>query len=469
MRDSIRFLTLAAAVAGSLVCITGSSGDPPATQATTAPAVAGVDAGQLIKQLGSDDPDARDAAQKQLVDLGPSVVPALKKAAETDEDPEIRSRASAALAQMKDRDDNDTTYITLHMKDAAAQDVTDALATQAHTKFVGLSGVGLPANAAGRNLTVDADHKPFWEVMSDVCTQLNVCPALDMPGRNSLRLYTTPQNWMMSPHQVVGPYWISAAGIYRSRSINLMGAQAVDDQCFIRLIVYPEPKLAVTQIAELKLKEVTDDAGNSLLPQPQAGAAAVLNSMRAIRSVNHIVESRLSYPANPGKRIAVLRGDVTALLAEDLQQFQVDDVLGAAPRVTNPLTKCSVKATVVKQNTEMYRVTMECTRDGLPDDKWQAMMSRMNDLSLEDADGHALTPLGFGGAVPTSDNTFTGTCLFTRSASGMMIMARGVGAANPAAAQPAAKAGEPKRLTWNVATRLRTVTIPVELKDLPMP
>jgi hypothetical protein len=452
---------------GAALAMASVRADPPAT-APVAPATqsAAVDVPQLIRQLGSDDPDARDAAQKQLVDLGPSVIPELKKAAEGDDDPEIRSRASAALAQMKDRDDNGTSYITLHVKDAPAQEVTDALARQARTKFVWLSGTGLPANVAGKNVTVDADHKPFWEVMSDVCTQLNVCPALDMPGRDSLRLYASPQNWMMSPHQVVGPYWISAAGVYRSRSIGLMGPQTVDDQFSIRLIVYPEPKLAITQISEFKLTEATDDAGNSLLPKPQAGAMTMAG-LRINRSVNHLVESRLYYPQNPGKKIAVLRGEVSALLAEDLQRYEVDDILGAAPKVINPLPKCTVKTSVTHQGADIYRVTLECTRDGLPDDRWEAMMSRLGDVSLEDADGHALTSLGVGSVLPTSDNSFTGICVFMRSAAGNGLVLRGA-AVNPAV-QPAAKVGEAKKLTWNVAAKLKPVTIPVELKDLPMP
>jgi hypothetical protein len=273
---------------------------------------------------------------------------------------------------------------------------------------------------------------------------------------------------MLSPHQVVGPYWISAAGVFRSRSISLMGPQTVDDQFSIRLIVYPEPKLAITQISELKLKEATDDAGNSLLPKPQAPGMMIAAAFRN-HSLNHMVDSRLSYPENPGKKIALLRGDVSALLAQDLQQYVVDDVLGAAPKVTNPLEKCTVKATVTRQGVDMYRVMLECTRDGLADDKWDAMMARMNDLSLEDADGHALTPLGIGGAVPTGDNTFTGSCLFSRNPSGFVLMARGAAPAPAPVAGQSAKAGEAKKLVWNVATQLKQVTIPIELKDLPMP
>src|SRR5581483_6995819 len=100
------------------------------------------------------------------------------------------------------------------------------------------------------------------------------------------------------------------------------------------------PKLTVTQIGDLKLKEATDDAGNSLLPKPQAAAAAAAATLiRGVRTVNHMVESRLSYPDQPGKKIALIRGELSALLAQDVQRYEVDDVLGTAPKTTNPLNK----------------------------------------------------------------------------------------------------------------------------------
>jgi hypothetical protein len=177
------------------------------------------------------------------------------------------------------------------------------------------------------------------------------------------------------------------------------------------------------------------------------------------------VDSKLAYPDHPGKKIAVLRGEVTAMIAQNLQRYEVNDVLGT-PKVTNPLTHCTVKATVTRAGTglsELYYVMLECTRDGLSDDRWTAMINRMSDVTLEDADGHALVPLQM---VPTAmtDTTFTGRCLFSRNPMGMVLINR------PAApAQQTTKTGEPKKLVWNVATSLKPVTVPILFKDLPMP
>jgi hypothetical protein len=157
------------------------------------------------------------------------------------------------------------------------------------------------------------------------------------------------------------------------------------------------------------------------------------------------------------------------MIAQNPQRYEVDDVLGT-PKVTNPLKNCTVKATVTKFGaaaSEMYSVMLECTRDGLSDDKWSAMVNRISDMTLEDADGHALTPLQML-PMAVTDATFSARCIFSRSnvMAGAVIINR-VGAP---AQQPAAnKAGEPKKLVWNVATSLKPVTVPILFKDLPMP
>jgi hypothetical protein len=426
------------------------------TQPSTLPVPTSVDA--LIQQLGSDSAEDRDSAQKQLVDLGESVKPALKKAADDSDDPEIRSRAAAALAEMKDLDHNGVSLITLHLKDAPVDDVTNAIGLQAHVQFQDFGNPG--ARAAGKQLTVtvDADRKPFWDVMTDLCTQLNVCPNVDMSGKNIIRLFSSPRNWMVqSPHQIVGPYWIGVSSIYRTRTIDMLGAPQVDDQFMIRLMVLPEPKIAVTQMSEFVVKRATDDAGNSLMPK--VGPANLNHVLRNARQLNHNVETRLTYPDQPGKKIAVLDGEITMMLAEDIHQFQMDDVLGT-PKTTDPLTGCKVDATVTRQGTEMFRVNIQCTREGLPDDQWAAMLNHMNDITLEDADGHALTgyQTSLAMATGTTETNFTATALFSRNS----LAALGAG-------RQLVKTGDPKKLTWNVATSVKPIVVPVSFKDLPMP
>jgi hypothetical protein len=440
---------------------------PATVPAASQPAVVNLD--QLIKQLGSDDPADRDAAQRELVARGDVAIDPLKNAADHSDDLEIRSRAAAALAQIAEHNAFDTSLITLHLKDAPEQDALNAIAAQARAQFTGMAA-GIPIGPAGRVISINADKKPFWAVMTDFCGQTGLCPTLEAPTKNTLRLFPTPRNWFLdSPHKIIGPYWIGVAGMNRSRTIDLMGPQRVDDQFTMQFIVYPEPKLAVTQISEFNLKEATDDAGNSLLPTgpaaPRAAIAAMpmlamgRSVMRSRSQTMHIVETRLAYPEHPGKRITTLRGDVVVTLAEGVQQFVVDDLMGT-PKQTNPVKHLQVHVGVTHNGPDFFQVSLECTRDGMLDEQWFAIANRVNDITLEDAEGHPLT-LSYAATTAYTDTMFKSTALFTRNiyAAQQQLLNR----------QVTGHTGDAKRLTWNIATRLKSVTVPVTFNDLPMP
>src|SRR5262245_18585156 len=56
---------------------------------------------KLIDQLGSDDEDVVKAAQKKLADLGEDVIPALRKAAKTHADIDVRLRAGVVATAIE--------------------------------------------------------------------------------------------------------------------------------------------------------------------------------------------------------------------------------------------------------------------------------------------------------------------------------------------------------------------------------
>ena len=433
--------------AAFLVMLASLKGEaPPSTQATS-PEVT-----QLIKQLGSEQAADRDAAQKQLVEAGSTAIPALKKAADDSDDPEVRSRASAAISQLKDQDINGPSLITLHLTNAPGQDVLNAIGAQSHTQFTGFQP-NPRHGAAGTLATINVDRKPFWEVLSDVCTQLNVCPLVDSPARNAMQLFPANRSWIAeSPHQIVGPFWISIASVYRTRAIDLIGPQAIDDDFTVRLIVYPEPKLTITQMSEFNLEEAADDAGNSLVPSDRQKNSS--HWMYRTRQVKRNFDAKLAYPQQPGKHIAILRGNFLALAAQDIQDVQFDDVLSKQV-ITNPLNHCKVLATISRQGADNFRVQIQCWRQGLSDENWYAMIHRTNNLTLQDASGLPLVQTNSSRNTAGSiDSNFTDIAEFSR-----------VSPRN----NKATKAGDPQRLTWKVATSLKPITVPVTFRNLPMP
>lgn len=444
---------------------------PVATAATAAAATrpARADVASLVRQLGADEETDREAAQQRLVDQGPAAVDALTVAAAGDADPEVRTRAAAALAQIRDLVANGPSLLTLHDHDADPAAVLGEIGDQAHVRLSGTVG----GFGRGRQrVSIDADRRPFWDVLADVCGQLDVCPVLaDPPNHGTMRLTPFARNWMRpgGPHEVVGPFWIGVAGISRQSWVDLSGPPLTEDLFLARLLVYPEPKLVVTQISPLVLREARDDAGNSLVPPPVAGR----NLFRpAGRQPTLTVEVRLKYPADhAGHRIATLAGDLTVTLAQGARRFEAVDVL-THPSVTGPLPGVVIRVGAKMQGPSYYQVTVECVRVGLADDQWQAMTNRVGDLVVEDAAGRSLSPLQWSPDGGNSDTTFKATGLFTRTQMNNLLINRAAAVAGgnaPAAIAPPPPAGEPAKVVWNVAARFKVVTIPVAFHDLPMP
>jgi hypothetical protein len=204
-----------------------------------------------------------------------------------------------------------------------------------------------------------------------------------------------------------------------------------------------------------------DDVGNSLIPAPPLtpAAAAANRMLHNTRQMARTVEARLNYPEHPGKTIRTLRGDIVVTLAQGVQQFLIDDVLGT-PRTTNPLNHCQITAAVTHVAPDMFQVSIECTREGMDDEQWLAMLNRVGDISLEDTDGHALTSMNWTNAgFATSESTFKSTALFSRNMYNGQLLNR----------QITGKTGDAKRLIWNIAARLKPITVPVTFHDLPMP
>jgi len=419
----------------------------PATQASVPPAR--IDA--LIKQLNSDEWRDRETAQHELVAIGAPALDALRRTAESDEmDPEVRSRAAAAMAAIHAQNLDGPTLLSMHYHDVGAPQVLDAIAEQAHVRF----NTDVFPIAPTRTITVDADGLPFWDVMEQVCTQLGVCP---MPegGGQSLRLQPMPQNWLtQAPHRVVGPFVVSVTEVHRFRTVDLTGMRGTDERFGLQVMVNAEPKVMVAQMSGMEVTEAVDDAGHSLLPVARPGRGVPGMFFRGNVRAGQQIDVPLQYPAaDAGKKIARLRGDVKVAVGQNVERFQIDDPLGAM-KVSHALPGRGIEVQITKMSDDAFTVKVTLKRGNLPQEQWMAMTNRAFDIALEDADGHRMTTNGWGGGGGGDEFNFTGQ--FTRN---LMRVNGG---------RPQ-KTGQPVRLVWDVPTKVKNITVPVEFKDLPMP
>src|SRR5687768_9961034 len=96
---------------------------PPTTRPATSPAAAvSPDAArrvrELVTRLSAEHWKDRDAAERQLVEMGPEIEPLLREIARTTAGPEAASRLKVVLAELEGRRWTGPTLVTLRLKDA---------------------------------------------------------------------------------------------------------------------------------------------------------------------------------------------------------------------------------------------------------------------------------------------------------------------------------------------------------------
>ena len=137
----------------------------------------------LVRQLSDDQWKKRDAAEKELVALGPDVESLLREMARQISEPEASARLKMVIAELASRRWTGPTRVTLRLKDAPPRQVYEELFRQAGAEFTVHPLELLDPNAARRGFD-DQPGEPFalaWEL--PVKTQELVVPVAfeDLP------------------------------------------------------------------------------------------------------------------------------------------------------------------------------------------------------------------------------------------------------------------------------------------------
>jgi hypothetical protein len=317
------------------------------------------DAESLVRQLGSPRFQEREAAAESLRGLGRDALAALRTGTKSD-DPEIRTRASAILAEVEGRLMLEPTLITLAFRDRPLQEVLQAIGEEA-----GLDLAVVGADAAARNAQrislESADRVPLWEAIDRLGRasglQLAGTPMAMMMGndqpnnarrRPTLTLVPAPGSPAPAAHS--GPFRLSALNVYVNKDRNFQPQAAVFAQMpnpvlrrglpgrivpvapqaapvaspgastvvfAVGLQLASEPRMALMQNGNYRLLEAVDESGRSL--QPAAGGANAMQlqafgGFNAFGGGNLQFQAPLQLPENPGTLIKTLRVAVPVIV-----------------------------------------------------------------------------------------------------------------------------------------------------------
>ena len=269
MRCGFGLATLALLIACA-VSIGAHENAPPANSTPTAAEKANSTVDDLIKDLGSDDYRTREKAGRELAAKGEKILPALRTALSTTDNPEVHRRLLMMVRKLDFDRLVSPKCITMSLKDKTIKQAMDEISKQTGYKIEyagnGMNGMG---GTEGKH-TFEFDNVPFWQVVDKVASAAGCMVYNDYNEDDTIHIYN--QNATNPYVAYAGPFRFLATNINSNKNIQLSGLNRTgfnqNRQEFINLNfqIQSEPKNPMLGISTVDLITVTDDLGGSLIP-----------------------------------------------------------------------------------------------------------------------------------------------------------------------------------------------------------
>jgi hypothetical protein len=272
----------------------------------------------------------------------------------------------------------------------------------------------------------------FWEVMDRICevSGLHMQPGY---GEEPFRLYFQ-ENHTPFVHRN-GPFRVVAEGFNYSRSIRFgqmqrnpgqPGLQNSESMSF-SFHILSEPKLPILGMGEVKLTEVRDDLGNSMVLLRPSGEGFDPGGRRyyrggGYRQFQYHAQAPMTWPVKAARKVQLLRGIApVTVLAEQRAAIVVEKVLDAKGKKFKAGTiemdieevKAAGGAGAGNKTYDVKMTVRDTSRDHLSGDySWMDSLNQR--LELRDAKGNKYVSRG-NNFDNTSPSSVHGTWMFGES------------------------------------------------------
>jgi hypothetical protein len=400
------------------------------------------DANQILKQLSSSDWHVRRDAQARLVQLGEDAKPFIQQLIESADNNEARANAQSALAQIEQNRLLGTSYITLHVKDAPAAEVMEEISRQCFAPIQSMPENLLKQHSLPK-ITLDVDHKPFWDVMPPLCNKLGLN---FRPYQSGMRLMQGGGVQNDGISQVHGPFLVVANQISYSRTRSFAG-HGDQTQCGINFSIFPEPKLNVLHGGgAITVEEAIDDHGNSLTPTGNER----MRFFGGFAGYGGWIYAPLEYPKkNPGSRLVRFKGSTTFIIQTESEKIEIKN-LPDLHQTTRLVHGLQLTFQDFKKKGDTWQLRIHVNQPNFAGTEWPQLIEGVQTrLQVLDAGGRQLDHRGMN--TSSNNNAADLTLDFAPS--------------NGFDGRPT---GQPTRLFWEVPTKTRDINLPIEFKDLPL-
>ena len=401
----------------------------------------------LIQQLSDDDWKLRQKAQERLVSLGDAAIEPLRTIARETKDEEVRTRAEAALSQIAEKSRSGPTLITLRLRDAPIPTAIQQLSEHAKVD-IALWPPAL-AQQLQTKITLDADREPFWTVVRKLCEKTGL--GLERSGQQNQITLVQRADWSKRPFSSHGAFTIIANSLQRNHSVDLAVPGNITTSFNMHLTALVDPKVKAMQgTTMVHLDEVTDDRGNSLVPQGFVPRSMTVPGWGSNWMWD--LHAPLQYRPDMGKRIALFRGSVRFLVQDKVDVWEIENILTARnPERPIPIGKYAITG-LRKTADRAYElaISIEHSANMVPNQSPLTDFTTIQrSIRLLDASGlpYRLSGGGGGGGGGRLQYTLN----------------------YQAPDQPHKPPGPPAKLIWEIPLELKEVTVPIELRDIPIP
>lgn len=287
-----------------------------------------------IADLGSEDYRTREKAGQALEAKGDIVLPHLRKALATAENPEVSRRLAVMVRRMEHDRLVAPRRVSLSVKDQTAKAVFAEIAKQTGYRIEFNGGGGGPET----KFSFEFDRAPFWQAVDKVADDAGMGVYADYNDEVvRVNAYQDAHN----PHVCyAGPFRFLATGINTNRSIQLSGVSKKgfptnrpSESVGISLQINSEPKNPILGSTNYQADVLvaTDDLGGNLIPPKDNN-----NSYRSgyynqgYRGHNLSANLSLVRASKDATRIKTLKAKMgIVLLAGVVPEIVIDDPLKA--------------------------------------------------------------------------------------------------------------------------------------------
>ena len=311
-----------------------------------------VQVNRLVRDLDANDVQTRDAAEKALIALGPKVLNYLPRIRPTTP-AEVKVRlgrvAKAVETQLVEATTK-ATRVTLK-GEMSVVDAVKEMEEQTGNKIMGIE------NRTGM-VDVDFQDVKYWEALDQVLDQAGL--SLDPYGGAENALTAAARTDGLAPRFGRAAY----SGLFRFEATRV---QAVRDlrnpgmtSLQVRVEVAWEPRLTPISVAQqLSDLKATDENGDEIAidsPEGMRGA----QGRRDVSSIE--MDLPLQLPSRDVKKLASLKGKITALLPGRIETFEFDN-LPDADEEERQKAGVTVILEELRKNQELFEVRVRVQFD----------------------------------------------------------------------------------------------------------